>query len=175
VDHILSELGNHPRLAHRAMSKQEVAAALCRIGNEAGLWTIPEFEISTPSGTRRIDVVWARRERKSDDVWTPVAAFEIEGHNVNSSIRENAESLIAAGQKGARVLAMILFQAGPKGEPWYPAPNSSKTRSEERAESLLREVLTELQFDYRDRVETVLDEALVDRLELWMHSVRRGE
>ena len=161
---IVEELGGHRDLADRAMAKQEVVAALCRAGFLAGLWAVPEFEIDGGQGDRRkLDVVWAMRSpRGSGVLWRPIAAFEVEGHNVAlSSIEKNADSLLAAANAGASIRAMVLFQVGPGGQPWYP---SRERTSVARSEAHLRQCLGAVPH----RVEVLLDERLQERLGEWM-------
>jgi hypothetical protein len=174
VNRIHGELGGHSGLAHRAMSKQEVASALCRVGIQAGFWSVPEFELVGLEGvSRKIDVVWAKRIPRSEGLlWKPIAAFEIEGHNVahsRKSICKNADSLTAAGNAGALVLAMVLFQVGPSGDPWYLALKGSKERSKTCAEQSLTECLKEMRSTRH--VDVVLDENLVEKLESWVQFV----
>jgi len=162
------EFGRHAGFHHRAMSKQEVAAALCRVGILVGFWSVPEFEIKGMNGAeRRIDVVWAMRIPLSGDcMWKPVAAFEIEGHDVAlapGSIRKNADSLTAARRDGADVLAMVLFQVGPKGQLWHRAASeNSTTRVQETLTTSLKEL------NSTAPVEVLLDQELFERLESWV-------
>ena len=167
---IRSELGGHKDAPKGALTKYEVATALCHVGFGAGLWSIPEFEIQCAGGRRTIDVVWARRNTgKTDRLWDPVAAFEIEGHNVNSRIKKNVESLCAAADAGAKVLAMVLFQVGPNGTLWHPFPNSAKVRKFDPAAKLKKLLPTE----YADRIETVHDANLFKKLEGWQKEARK--
>ena len=164
-DPIPGGLGGHRGYDADAMSKQEVAALLCREGVEAGLWSVPEFEIASEDGkTRRIDVVWARRVRRTPGhLWEPIAAFEIEGHGVaRDSIRKNADSLTAASRSGAQVLAMVLFQVGPDGKPWLPKRKVVDTVS------ILGSCLDSAA---SPQIEVVLDENLRERLGEWLQSV----
>jgi hypothetical protein len=173
VHRIKSELGKHAGVPARAMTKQEVAAALCRIGIQAGFWSIPEFEIECAENRyQRIDVVWAERNtRPSGSLWEPVAAFEIEGHDVDGSILKNAKSLTAAGNEGATVLAMVLFQIAPDRERWHPSAQKGQQKSESRAKEILEKHLKDLVSPYS--VEVVLDEQLVEKMESWLQVVRQ--
>lgn len=170
MNRIAEELGCHRALpAHaRALSKQEVAAALCRAGLLAGLWSVPEFEIRGRDGMRRkIDVAWARREpRGRMTLWRPVAAFEIEGLNVaGDSIRKNVDSLTAAAEAGAIVRAMVLFQVGPDAQPWCDMAVDAGVR---RATDRFGEALASRQNPVH---EVVLDETLCERLALWVQLI----
>lgn len=159
MDRVEKELGKHSGVNCGAMTKQEVAAALCRIGVQAGLWAIPEYQ----AGTQRIDVVWATRTNAAGSLWKPIAAFEIEGHNVAlKSVYKNAKSLTAAGKAGASILAMVLFQVGPDGRAWHLL-GSNKT-SVNRAKTILGQAP---ELDSRYSVEVVLDEQLCDVLKAW--------
>jgi hypothetical protein len=100
-----------------------------------------------------------------------VAAFEIEGHYVNGSINKNAQSLCAAAEAGAKVLAMVLFQIGPDGKLWYPFSNSAKGRKYDRAE-MLKQLLPK---DYVDQVKTVHDVDLFGKLEEWEKKLMSDE
>ncbi|HLJ12053.1 MAG TPA: hypothetical protein VKU82_12740 [Planctomycetaceae bacterium] len=124
----LHDLGAHDGFPVGAMTKHELSAILCRAGVEAGFWVIPEYEIPGEI-SRKIDIVWALRTRPivtqlrtpATHLWTPVAAFEIEGHDVDlgKSVPKDAASLSAAAERGAVVLAILLFQVGPSGLPWH--------------------------------------------------------
>jgi hypothetical protein len=163
VHRIESELGGHSGLSGRALSKQEVSAALCRMGVQAGLWAIPEYEV----GNQAIDVVWATRTRGANSLWKPVAAFEIEGQNVAlGSIRKNAHSLTAAANAGAIVRAMVLFQVGPDGRPWYPL---TKAKRMARADMNLAQFLKEMGSPHS--VEVAFDEDLGEHLRTWTQRV----
>ena len=163
------DLGRHAGLAARALTKEEVAAALCDAGHRAGYWSVPEFEVQGQDGVRRrIDVAWATRQSPdAKSIWRPVAAFEIEGHRVApGSIRKNVDSLQAAAGRGASVTAMILFQVGPDGKPWGRA---SVATSLPRADKHLQ--LFKLERGCGDSIEVVLDERLHDKLSIWVESV----
>ncbi len=162
---IAEELGGHAGLAVGALSKMELVAALCRAGIAAGLWAVPEYEISGIRGSRRkIDVVWATRSaRGSGDLWHPVAAFEVEGHDVDpNSVSKNADSLVAAANAGAVIRAMVLFQAGPDGQRWHRRSHEAPA---DRPEKQLRQGLVDLGSTHH--VEVLMDESLCDRLPAW--------
>lgn len=167
----LEDLGSHPdrELAATALTKEEVAAALCDAGHRAGFWAIPEFEIQGRDRvSRRIDVVWASRlADPSNHIWRPVAAFEIEGHRVAAgSVRKNVDSLQAAMDRGAVVTAMVLFQVGPNRKRWGRAP---ATTSVLRAEAYLEQFKRERSSTCS--IEVVLDEGLGERLASWAQVV----
>jgi hypothetical protein len=160
------EFGRHAGHTSGAMTKHEVAAELVSAGHTAGFCVIPEFETRCPSGKlRKIDIVWARRERITPGkVWTPVAAFEIEGHDVaGDSIAKNADSLCAASQAGARVVAMVLFRIHsdgirPKGQ-----------RALNKTEAMLRGCCRD--GGLPSSVEVLLDESLRERLPIWVQNL----
>lgn len=167
----IEDLGrhSHPGLAAKALTKEEVAAALCDAGHRAGFWSIPEFEIrGLDRVCRRIDVVWASRQLlESNHIWLPVAAFEIEGHRVAAgSVRKNVDSLQAAMDRGAVVSAMVLFQVGPDLKPWGRARAAT---SLSRAETYVAQF--KLERSSIDPIEVVLDERLHERLGAWVESV----
>lgn len=162
----IEELGGHPDLAATALMKAEVAALLCDAGHRAGFWVIPEFEImGRDQVRRRIDVVWAARQSADGShVWLPMAAFEIEGHDVApGSVGKNVDSLQAAVERGALVSAMVLFQAGPDGKRWGRKLTTSGVL---RAESLLAGF--KQQRSSSCTIEVVLDEQLGERLSTWI-------
>lgn len=166
---IADELGGHSDLSAGALSKQEVVAALCHAGHIAGLWSVPEFEIRGRNGARRrIDVAWARREpRGRSTLWCPLAAFEIEGLNVaGDSVLKNADSLTAAAEAGAIVRAMVLFQAGPDGQPWCRVASETGVT---RAKAQLQRALASREVSAQ--VEVVLDECLCEKLTAWVQVV----
>lgn len=164
----LEELGGHAGLDAHALTKQEVAALLCAEGHRAGFWCVPEFEIDGDKLKRRIDVVWACRDRNSQSLWQPIAAFEIEGHDVaGESIDKNVDSLGAAKKAKAAVCAMVLFQAGPRGEPWGgKIISKSVDRVARRVSNCHHASLAELGID------VVLDKDLRDRLGPWIEMAR---
>jgi hypothetical protein len=160
-----NKLGGHAGRAPGALTKQEVAALLCRAGHQAGYWVVPEFEVLTATGERRrIDVVWAvRNELGLKSIWHPVAAFEIEGHRVApASIAKNVASLDAAAAGGAVITAMVLFQVGPDGKPWG---RSNSASSLGRASRCLKRFQSEA--ICRAMIEVVLDEELTGCLGGW--------
>jgi hypothetical protein len=165
----IEDLGGHSGLAAKALTKEEVAAALCDAGHRAGFWSVPEFEIrGFDQVCRRIDVVWALRQLvDSNHIWLPVAAFEIEGHRVAAgSIQKNVDSLQAAIDRGAIVSAMVLFQVGPDLKPWGRARAAT---SLSRAETYLARFKQARQSTHP--IEVVLDEQLQERLGAWVESV----
>jgi hypothetical protein len=162
----IEELGGHPDLAATALMKAEVAALLCDAGHRAGFWVIPEFEImGRDQVRRRIDVVWAARQiADGKHVWLPMAAFEIEGHDVApGSVEKNVDSLQAAVDCGAVVSTMVLFQVGPEGKRWG---RKLPTSSVSRAERLLAEF--KQQRSSNCPIEVVLDEQISGRLSTWV-------
>jgi hypothetical protein len=163
-------LGGHEDLPTGALTKQEVAALLCKAGLEAGLWSVPEFEVVGDDGVRRkIDVVWATRCRGADgELWRPFAAFEIEGHDVaHASTRKNAHSLFAIAES-VTVRAIVLFQVGPKGEPWH---SLAVPDCIERARSCLAEALLPDR-GRASQVEILMDEDLGKWLDAWTKQAR---
>jgi hypothetical protein len=163
------DLGGHAGFPPRALTKAEVAAALCYAGHQAGFWSIPEFEIHGQGGVcRRVDVVWASRQSPdAGHLWRPVAAFEIEGHRVAvGSLKKNVDSLQAAASRGATIRAMILFQVGPNGRPWG---NASAATSVSRAEHYLQQFKAECGSDAA--IQIILDEQLADSLGSWTDSI----
>ncbi len=139
---------------------------------------MPEYEADCPGACRKIDVVWAIRSAGGASIWSPVAAFEIEGHPVHrnrKSIVKDADSLTAAGAAGATVLALVLFQVGPGGGAWYarsPADVARvKERNRQRAE---RRMLDSLDAMKAKRVDVVLDEQVHALLENWVDAAKRA-
>ena len=118
---IKQEFGGHSDdFSRYAMTKNEITASLCHAGTRARYWVIPEFDIP---GIGRIDVVWAERNRekdalKSGALWRPVAAFEVEGSDVWDSLEKDSQKLAVAHGRGAKVLAVVLYQVGDGRDGW---------------------------------------------------------
>jgi hypothetical protein len=143
------------------MTKHKVAALLVSAGCSAGFWVIPEFEIAR----RKIDIVWARRTRTTaGKLWAPVAAFEIEGHDAApGSVEKNADSLLAASQEGASILAMVLFQIGGDGGYWH------QIRPTYDPGAVLRGYCRD--GGLPATVQTVRDEDLAERISEWLRAL----
>ncbi|MBK6687930.1 MAG: hypothetical protein IPG45_25880 [Deltaproteobacteria bacterium] len=115
----MNALGQHAGLSELAMSKHEVCARLCQAGVDLDLHAVPEFNVFGTDRNYAIDVIWALRGATAESpLWIPVAAFEVEGVGVTTSLVKDAASLSVMARLGAPVLATVLFQVGPNGEPW---------------------------------------------------------
>jgi hypothetical protein len=105
-------------------TKQQIASLLCARGIEAGYDVVPEYMVMDGDTKQMIDIVWVRKAspENSRSSWSPVAAFEIEGHCVKlESMDKNVASyrkLCAQVGKepfteGAPFFRVVLFSMAP--------------------------------------------------------------